>query len=467
MPTRRAAGVSVSLALAVFATWACVRTDDAAPRAPRAVASHTEVAPAHATVEVAATVTSRPTTPRAAIQTQAAAKTCANDLATATAAYTNTHRSMMGIDAQRCVIRSMDGELWCGEGVLREIGQGWGNFIGLWGAKKNGKIDTGYVYALKPNGTMLVFDRHGDNISGSWNAGGSPIVLGGDFKTDTKAVAVGDDGWIFKLKTNGHLELWGAMAVGGTAGKTDGNGDGWDDGGFSFVSGKPRVIGTGWDMYDAIAAGPGNSIYARKPDGTLWFWQWGGQAWHNSGVPWKVGEGWDKFQSFAVSYEDIPAVIPANGPIPAKTTGVGGDASVYNHFLVGFYKSGPGSWGKYDKFLRVQAPDIKKGTWKYSAVGLVDVFDGCCHPATLYCTSYGNKSCGMTTHKCTEEKFTIQTTADPGLVCWSNAPDLGKACESAEPSKCTGTKDRGCGQKYGCAKGCTGGKNDYISTCGC
>ncbi len=408
----------------------------------------------------------------AATSTAAVTKTCSNDLALARASYTNALRFMLGVDAYRCTVKSRDGTLWCGEGSLQQIGTGWGDYTGAWGAAVlQGTIDEGFVYVRQKDGAMRVFHRKGNLDTGSW-AHGTGILLGGDFKTNTRAVAVGQDGWIFKLLDNGHLELWGAMNAGSGAGKVDKDNDGWSDAIYTLVPGNPRAIGEGFAQYDAIAAGPGNSLYARKPDGELYFYQWGGSAWHNSGVGWKVGEGWGKYDTFAVSYEDIPAFIPATGNIPAKTTGVDGPANIYNHFVIGFLKPTTHQWGKLDKFLRTQAPDIKKGTWTHSDRDGADRFNDCCTPAKLFCTTYGNGMCdisgGLTTVHCTEDQWMVETTGG-GANCLANATDPGLECANRSPDRCTGGADWGCtySDVRRCGVGCTGIKNDYLSKCGC
>jgi Tachylectin len=74
--------------------------------------------------------------------------------------------------------------------------------------------------------------------------------------------------------------------------------------------GAPQVIGWGWDVASKIFAAEGGSVYAIKPDGTLWYYHHGvAGGWDNWGT--QIGNGWDIFAHvFAGRFGEIYAVKP-------------------------------------------------------------------------------------------------------------------------------------------------------------
>jgi hypothetical protein len=204
------------------------------------------------------------------------------------------------------LFRMQDPTLLTGTNSLTESGQigvGWGGFA--W----TGAGGDGVVYALTTAGRLLWY-RY-DGATGTW-AKGSGNVVGAGFTPGTKVVniAIGANGWIYTVRSDGKLVLY--HHTGRTTGAAT-----WD-------SGNGWVVGSGWTGNEIIAPQGDGTIYRQVGGNLYWFRHTdpalGSVTWTNGGKPVKIGSGWRFYDLLALG-----------GGVLLATAAPSGQVSLYQH----------------------------------------------------------------------------------------------------------------------------------------
>ena len=202
--------------------------------------------------------------------------------------------------------RLADPALLTGVNSLAEsgtVGRGWGGFS--W----TGAGGDGVVYALTTTGSLLWY-RY-DAATAAWVAG-SGRVIGTGFTPGSRVVniAVGANGWVYIVRTDGRLALY--QHTGRLTGAA------------TWVNATGYVLGSGWTGNELIAPQGDGTIY-RQFGGTLtWFHHsdptTGPVTWANAGRAVTIGVGWRFYDLLALG-----------GGVLLATASPSGQVSLYQH----------------------------------------------------------------------------------------------------------------------------------------
>jgi Tachylectin len=247
--------------------------------------------------------------------------------------------------------RLQDQQVAAGTGTLGElgvVGSGWGGFA--W----TGAGGDGVLYALTKSGNLLWY-RY-DTARAAWLKG-SGTVVGSGFVPGTSVVniAVGANGWIYVVRTDGKLVLYrhvGRLAGEATWGTGTGTGTGAVGGGGTVTGsgsavGSGLVIGSGWTGDELIAPQGDGTIYRQLGGNLYWFRHTdpaaGSVTWANSGAGVKIGSGWWFYD-----------LLPLGAGVLLATSSPSGQVSLYQH---GDPVGGTAAWGALGVKKYLARPD--------------------------------------------------------------------------------------------------------------
>jgi len=202
--------------------------------------------------------------------------------------------------------RLRDDQLLATRDTLAEVGavgSGWGPFA--W----TGAGGDGVLYALTSTGSLRWY-RY-DAVSGAW-AKGSGGVVGTGFTPGTKVlnIAVGANGWIYTVRTDGRLALY--QHTGRLTGAP------------TWVNATGYVLGRGWTADELIAPQGDGTLYRQLGGDLFWFRHSdptaGPVTWANAGRAVRIGTGWRFYDLLALG-----------GGVLLATSAPSGQVSLYRH----------------------------------------------------------------------------------------------------------------------------------------
>ena len=202
--------------------------------------------------------------------------------------------------------RLHDAQVLTGVNTLAEaakVGSGWGGFA--W----TGMAGDGVIYALTGTGSLIWYRF--DAATGAW-APGSGAVVGSGFTPGSKVlnIAVGANGWIYTVRSDGRLVLY--QHTGRLTGAA------------SWVNGSGFVLGSGWTGDEIIAPQGDGTLYRQTGGNLYWFRHTdptaGPVTWTNAGRAVRIGVGWRFYD-----------VLALGAGVLLTTASPSGQVSLYRH----------------------------------------------------------------------------------------------------------------------------------------
>jgi hypothetical protein len=184
-----------------------------------------------------------------------------------------------------------------------QVGRGWGSFA--W----TGAGGDGVVYALTTSGSLLWY--RWDSATASW-AAGSGSVIGAGFTPGSKVlnIALGANGWLYTVRSDGRLALY--QHTGRLTGAP------------TWANGGGYVVGSGWTGNELIAPQGDGTLYRQVGGNLYWFHHSdptaGPVTWANGGGAVKIGSGWRFYDLLALG-----------GGVLLGTSAPSGQVSLYQH----------------------------------------------------------------------------------------------------------------------------------------
>ncbi len=193
-------------------------------------------------------------------------------------------------------------------GMGQPIGASWGSFTALLAPgdfSGDGRPD---IIARRADGTLVMYRGNG---AGGWVTG-KPEQIGASWQSFTALFAGGDfsgEGGpdVLARDADGRLLMYRGNGAGG------------------WVTGKPEVIGGGWQSFTALAGGGDFSgdgkpdVLARRADGTLAVYRGNGAGGWVTGKGEQIGSGWGSLRGLTLAAQwtpPPPPPAPPSAPLP-------------------------------------------------------------------------------------------------------------------------------------------------------
>lgn len=172
----------------------------------------------------------------------------------------------------------------------KPVGSGWSSMTNIF------TMGQGLLYGVAANGDLIWYNHtnYGQAVQQTAQWSQRPVGVGWNIFTNLFSPG---DGVIYAVKPDGSL-MW-YRHVGYKTGEGLGAPGTWEG---------PKQVGTGWNGFKMLFAGPQGAIYAVTNSGELLFyrhvaWEGGGALWND---PVKLADGWGEYK--------VAFALPQSGP---------------------------------------------------------------------------------------------------------------------------------------------------------